>query len=317
MSLRDLVAGPGGGGSCAVPDERASSTNPLGRLADAVLGDRKGRHPEHVGPRGAGPGGSLNGPDAFADQFLSEQRLRGNLLGGDDAGFSALPGQHRGHPGGPPGGWAAEFQQQRGAPPEGYRDFSAPPPMMPSVAPEHPALTAALHSAVADPSIAPASAATPPPPDLTLTPREKTTIRNRSAIMARHVHGMAPEFELRARLGAALSPLAIDPTPEGAMDGPRQFAMGGHPAMGGPALADASADSRAGWVHEYRRNHRAQTQPAQHPGRWADDFARMSLAERNAEANANIGAGAPERCSEARAVDGGIQRAEGFGRGRG
>ena len=81
MSLRDLVAGPGGGGSCAVPDERASSTNPLGRLADAVLGDRKGRHPEHVGPRGAGPGGSLNGPDAFADQFLSEQRLRGNLLG--------------------------------------------------------------------------------------------------------------------------------------------------------------------------------------------------------------------------------------------
>ena len=291
MSLRDLVAGPGGGGSCAVPDERASSTNPLGRLADAVLGDRKGRHPEHVGPRGAGPGGSLNGPDAFADQFLSEQRLRGNLLGGDDAGFSALPGQHRGHPGGPPGGWAAEFKQQRGAPPEGYRDFSAPPPMMPSVAPEHPALTAALHSAVADPSIAPASAATPPPPDLTLTPREKTTIRNRSAIMARHVHGMAPEFELRARLGAALSPLAIDPTPEGAMDGPRQFAMGGHPAMGGPALADASADSRAAWVHEYRRNHRAQTQPAQHPGRWADDFARMSLAERNAEANANIGAG--------------------------
>ena len=172
----------------------------------------------------------------------------------------------------------------------GASELDAPPPMMPSVAPEHPALTAALHSAVADPSIAPASAATPPPPDLTLTPREKTTIRNRSAIMARHVHGMAPEFELRARLGAALSPLAIDPTPEGAMDGPRQFAMGGHPAMGGPALADASADSRAGWVHEYRRNHRAQTQPAQHPGRWADDFARMSLAERNAEANANAAA---------------------------
>ena len=115
MSLRDLVAGPGGGGSCAVPDERASSTNPLGRLADAVLGDRKGRHPEHVGPRGAGPGSAGSG--AFADQFLSEQRLRGNLLGGDDAGFSALPGQYRGTPGGPrEGGWAAEFQQQRGAP---------------------------------------------------------------------------------------------------------------------------------------------------------------------------------------------------------
>ena len=56
----DLVAGPGGGGSCAVPDERASSTNPLGRLADAVLGDRKGgtrstsgrgaRDPDQPGP---------------------------------------------------------------------------------------------------------------------------------------------------------------------------------------------------------------------------------------------------------------------------
>ena len=114
----------------------------------------------------------------------------GNLLGGDDAGFSALPGQYRGTPGGPrEGGWAAEFQQQRGAP-EGYlsrapRDLGAPPPMTPPVAPEHPALTAALHSAVADPSIAPASASTPPPRDLTLTPREKTVIRNRSAIHAR------------------------------------------------------------------------------------------------------------------------------------
>ena len=309
MSLRDLVAGPGGGGSCAVPDERASSTNPLGRLADAVLGDRKGRHPEHVGPRGAGPGSA--GPGAFADQFLSEQRLRGNLLGGDDAGFSALPGQHRGTPGGPrEGGWAAEFQRQRGAP-EGYlsrapRDLGAPPPMTPPVAPEHPALTAALHSAVADPSIAPASASTPPPRDLTLTPREKTLIRNRSAIMARHVHGMdAPEHTLRARLGAALSPLSIDPTPTpGAMDGPRQFTMGGHPPNG-PALADASADSRAGWVRDFRRgendrvpNARFQALHHQHPqqqqqqqqqqgARWADDFAAMSLSGRDRDAGAN------------------------------
>ena len=309
MSLRDLVAGPGGGGSCAVPDERASSTNPLGRLADAVLGDRKGRHPEHVGPRGAGPGSAGSG--AFADQFLSEQRLRGNLLGGDDAGFSALPGQYRGTPGGPrEGGWAAEFQQQRGAP-EGYlsrapRDLGAPPPMTPPVAPEHPALTAALHSAVADPSIAPASASTPPPRDLTLTPREKTVIRNRSAIMARHVHGMAPEHALRARLGAALSPLSIDPTPEGAMDGPRQFTMGGHP--NGPALADASADSRAGWVHEFRRGENDQVQqprfqherPLHHQhaqqqqqqqqqrgARWADDFAAMSLAGGARDAGSN------------------------------
>ena len=37
-------------------DERASSSNPLGRLADAVLGDHKGKHAMHQRP-GPQPGG--------------------------------------------------------------------------------------------------------------------------------------------------------------------------------------------------------------------------------------------------------------------
>ena len=95
-ALRDLVGGAGA--SCAAPDERASSSNPLGRLADAVLGDRKGKHPEHLRP--PAPGAD---PGAFADQFLSERRLHGNLLGADDPAFSALPGGPAPFPGPAPG----------------------------------------------------------------------------------------------------------------------------------------------------------------------------------------------------------------------
>ena len=103
-------------------------------------------------------------------------------------------------------------------------------------------------------------------------------IRNRSAIMARHLHAHVGEAEVRARLGAALSPLQIDATPADAMmEGPRQFAMGA--ARVGQ---EAAADSRSGWVHDFARGQRgvagaglAGAGPTS--SSWAHDFARMSL----------------------------------------
>ena len=80
-ALRDLVGA--GGGACAAPDERAGSSNPMARFADAV-GDRKGKPGDGGAPRRRRPGG------AFADQFLSQQRLRENLLGG--GGLRRPPG---------------------------------------------------------------------------------------------------------------------------------------------------------------------------------------------------------------------------------
>ena len=284
-AIRDLVGG--GDAGCAAPDERAGSTNPLGRLADAVLGDRKsqGRRPEHL-RGGPGPQGA-DGGVAFADQFLSEQALRGNLLGADDPHFSTLPGgpTTRGAP--PLGSFGGaedveEFLRYREAldasaaraPPGAARHPAGPMPPPP----DHPALTAALRSAVATttPDASPRTTHPPPPPppgDLReLSPLEKTTIRDRSAIMARHLNG-ASEAEVRARLARALSPLRIDAglaDARGMMDGPR--------SAGGHANAEAAANARAGWAREFSRENA-----------WASEFARMRVGE---AAGAGSGAGA-------------------------
>ena len=264
-ALRDLVGG-GAGASCAAPDERVGSSNPLGRLADAVLGDRKGKHPEtRRAPNGA--------PGAFADQFLSEQRLQGNLLGMDDPSFSALPGGA--HPGmlAPGAGDVAEFlrfrdQHQHGPVPGGpEHGFS----QMPSRTPEHPALARALRSAVASADPRSVGAAPPMASDLALSPAEKTVIRARSAIMARHLHSDAHEGAVHTRLLDALSPLGVDPAPSGAMDGPRQF-HGPQNAQGvvGPGPHFASAETAA----DARRRFVANGTSAQG---WADDIARLQV----------------------------------------
>ena len=267
-ALRDLVGGAGA--SCAAPDERASSSNPLGRLADAVLGDRKGKHPEHLRP--PAPGAD---PGAFADQFLSERRLHGNLLGADDPAFSALPGGPAPFPGPAPGDAdVAEFlrfqeARARGAPPGVVPQG---PGAVPSGAvatrrPDHPALSAALRSAVA--SVNQPAAHVPPPADLTLSPAEKTLIRNRSAIMARHLRGdSSSDDALTARLGAALSPLGVDPAHVGPMEGPRGLAAR---ALAPPfAAAEAAADARGAWAREFGRGGVS--------GDWVGDFAKMRVA---------------------------------------
>ena len=181
-ALRDLVGG-GAGAACAAPDERAGSSNPLGRLADSVLGDRKGKHPEtRSAPRGA--------PGAFADQFLSEQRLQGNLLGVDDPAFSALPGGPQLPPGAlaPGGADVAEFLRFRDAH-HAHAGVSSPAPGGAHAprSPEHPLLSRALRSAVAstDPSGPGPGASMSSGPEasarashlpLNLSPAEKTVI---------------------------------------------------------------------------------------------------------------------------------------------
>ena len=274
--MRDLV-GASGGGACAAPDARASSSNPLGRLADAVLGDHKGKHPA-INNVGVVP------PGEFAEQFLSEQRLRGNLIAADDAeAFSVLPGgpamggvgAGAGPSLGPGGADVAEFMrfQRAWGGEQAGRLTTAEPPSA-SVVVHHPALRAALHSAVA--SVEPAPAGVPPPPpaqDLHLTPVEKTVIRNRSAIMARHLHAQGGEAEMHARLGRALGPLHISASPAEMTEGPRQFAMGAAAGIGPEAAAD---NARAGWVHDFARQQRAAAEAKGAAG-WAEDFARMRL----------------------------------------
>ena len=210
---------------------------PLGRLADAVLGDRKGKHPEtRSAPRGA--------PGAFADQFLSEQRLQGNLLGVDDPAFSALPGGPQLRPGAlaPGGADVAEFLRFRDAHHGDHaRAGAAAPGALARSSPEHPLLSRALHSAVAstDPSAPLAAAASASEREafegnasrlpLNLSPAEKTVIRARSAIMARHLHADAHESGVaRAQLEHALAPLGVEVSPhaggaDARMEGPRHI----------------------------------------------------------------------------------------------
>ena len=119
----------------------------------------------------------------------------------------------------------------------------------------------------------------PPPADLTLSPAEKTLIRNRSAIMARHLGGDAGDAALAARLGAALSPLGVDPAHVGPMEGPRGLAAR---ALAPPfAAAEAAADARGGWAREFG------PRGVPGPGDWVGDFAKMRvdpIAERDANA---------------------------------
>ena len=82
----------------------------------------------------------------------------------------------------------------------------------------------------------------PPPADLTLSPAEKTLIRNRSAIMARHLRGdSSSDARAHTRLGAALSPLGVDPAHVGPMEGPRGLAARARAPF---AAAEAAADAR-------------------------------------------------------------------------
>ena len=109
----------------------------------------------------------------------------------------------------------------------------------------------------------------PPPADLTLSPAEKTLIRNRSAIMARHLRGdSSSDDALTARLGAALSPLGVDPAHVGPMEGPRGLAAR---ALAPPfAAAEAAADARGAWAREFGRGGVS--------GDWVGDFAKMRVA---------------------------------------
>ena len=269
-ALRDLVGGAGA--SCAAPDERASSSNPLGRLADAVLGDRKGKHPEHLRPRARRRPRRVRRPVPLgaAPPRKPPRRGRPRLL--------RPPGRTRPFPGPAPGDAdVAEFlrfqeARARGAPPGVVpQGPGAAPGAVPSGAvatrrPDHPALSAALRSAVA--SVNQPAAHVPPPADLTLSPAEKTLIRNRSAIMARHLRGDSSDDALTARLGAALSPLGVDPAHVGPMEGPRGLAAR---ALAPPfAAAEAAADARGAWAREFGRGGVS--------GDWVGDFAKMRVA---------------------------------------
>jgi len=304
-ALRDLVGG-GAGAACAAPDERAGSSNPLGRLADAVLGDRKGKHPEtRSAPRGA--------PGAFADQFLSEQRLQGNLLGVDDPAFSALPGGPQLRPGAlaPGGADVAEFLRFRDAHHGDHtRAGAAAPGALARSSPEHPLLSRALHSAVAstDPSAPLAAAASASEREafegnasrlpLNLSPAEKTVIRARSAIMARHLHADAHGSGVaRAQLEHALAPLGVEVSPHAAgadarMEGPRHIqgargaeraAVGAAPFAAPPfAAPETAADAR----RRFLERGGGLAPDASVAAGWADDFAKLRVSPGGAEAAA-------------------------------
>ena len=307
-ALRDLVGG-GAGAACAAPDERAGSSNPLGRLADTVLGDRKGKHPEtRSAPRGA--------PGAFADQFLSEQRLQGNLLGVDDPALSALPGGPQLPSGAlaPGGADVAEFLRFRDAHQRDLARAGAPPAPGGASArrsPEHPLLSRALRSAVASTDPSGALAGRSPSVSareafeanasglpLNLSPAEKTVIRARSAIMARHLHADAQGSGIaHARLSDALAPLGVEVSPHanGAdvrMEGPRhsQGARGAERAAVGAAPAAAPSFAAPETAADARRRFLEHgSGPAAGPAvaaGWADDFARLRVSRGAAEAAA-------------------------------
>ncbi|KAM6579120.1 hypothetical protein CsatA_002894 [Cannabis sativa] len=277
MAMRDLVTG---GAACAVPGSSSSSANPLGSLANALIGSSSKTKERLEEIPTSAQGGSSQRPfyDQTNDQLLqlpgSEfdrpflqhgtqgSEFIGAFRSGDHANLADawdevqaphLTPHHR----------DIEFQHiyDRGAVPHLQPTMEGPPQRV---------LSSFLHSFVESGRggipFRPA-----PLPTLGLSQGDKQCIRDRSSIMARHIFADKGEEFINAQVNALLSSLDIDSN--GQVKGP--FPAGIRELEGywneSQGMAKPGLPGAEGWVTEFSQ-HRAELGD---PNAWAHSFERQ------------------------------------------
>ncbi|KAE8713745.1 Peroxisome bioproteinsis protein 5 [Hibiscus syriacus] len=205
MSMRELVTG---GAACAVPGSSSSSSNPLGALANALIGSSS----KNQGVLKEIPNTSVAAPHA---QFYTRT----------DDPVAALPGSELDRPFLQSNAQGSEFIRGfRAADANGFADaweeIQRQPPFDPTAGPAAPiqpaldgppqrVLSSFLHSFV-DSSRSGIPLHPTPLPLLGLSQGDKQCIRDRSSIMARHIFADRSEEFINSQVNALLSSLEIE-----------------------------------------------------------------------------------------------------------
>ncbi|KAL2607658.1 hypothetical protein R1flu_026231 [Riccia fluitans] len=281
MAMRDLVMG---GAACAVPgsDGASSSANPLGGLADSLLGgasktqERIRELPGLAGPGqsaelGGRPYTSLPGTE-FGNEFDQRASANGSqFLRGfgriDEGGFADAWGDAVG------GRMIPPVVQHDREQEEAFRNFEAlyqgveapgRPPLALDAPPQR-VLSRFFRTFLDNSHEFQVSAL--PPPELGLSEADKRRIRDRSSIMARHFFADQGEDYVNGRVNALLHSLDIDNSlrfrePMGGrhpeLEGYWNEAIG--PRPGGGPLPDT-------WAEDFHQHYKGSE-----PGGWAQEF---------------------------------------------
>ncbi|KAJ6967259.1 peroxisome biogenesis protein 5-like [Populus alba x Populus x berolinensis] len=212
MAMRELVTGAA---ACAVPGSSSSSSNPLGTLANALIGssskplERLKEIPTSTT--------TATEPPLYQDA-TAEDRLRG-LPGADfDHSFSQHPTSQGSEflrrfrtadQNGVANAWD-KIQRSGPPPPPALLDHGLPPQLQPTLdGPPQRVLSNFLHSFVGS-SHGGIPFRPAPLPALGLSEGDKQCIRDRSSIMARHFFADKSEDFINTQVNALLSSLDID-----------------------------------------------------------------------------------------------------------
>ncbi|KAL1815009.1 hypothetical protein ACET3Z_017583 [Daucus carota] len=272
MAMRDLVSG---GASCAEPGSSSSSLNPLGALANALIGS------------------SSKTQERLQEIPTATNRIsNGNFYEGGMEPFNALPGSEFDHPSHPSGQGSEFLQGFRSSGQDAFANAwdEVQNPQMPLFqgrdsltnippnqtqfqpqldGPPQRVLSNFLHSFVNSGHGGLPFRPTPLPV-LGLSEGDKQRIRNRSSIMARHFFADKNEDFVNAQVNALLSSLDIETDVQARRGPPGRFQEledvwnDSQNLHNGPRSAD-------GWIAEYDQ-HRVQRG---NPNDWAHSFEQL------------------------------------------
>ncbi|EOY11822.1 Peroxin 5 isoform 7 [Theobroma cacao] len=262
MSMRELVTG---GAACAVSGSSSSSSNPLGALANALIGSSsKTQERLKEIPNAAAATSHTQFYDdpvaALPGSELDHPFLQSNAQGSD-----FIRGFRTAHDNGLADAWD-EIQRQ----PHLDRVYNAAPapPIQPTLdGPPQRVLSSFLHSFV-DSSRSGIPLHPTPLPLLGLSQGDKQCIRDRSSIMARHFFADKSEEFINSQVNALLSSLEIDSDSHAKGPMPGRFRELEDYWNESQGILKPGAHAADGWVTEFSQ-HRAQHGD---PDAWAHSF---------------------------------------------